>query len=188
MPSASDVSAGLRSRRAHCPQLIISDEFYKPSPRPPAERLILPQKALAIRVVRAVHGFLWSFWANTSTKRRRANQPERSVRRRCAAVEYQLRTPPALFPPLAKGGFGGVVPASHARERHQSRPLDVHLDALWRVLQPHVLYLKGLKEHLSVDVYCSYYTNCSTGGFEIDHRSLVIFTELEIPFGLSVGL
>ena len=70
----------------------------------------------------------------------------------------------------------------------RDRPLHVHLEALWRHVQPHVTYLKGLKERLSVDVYCSYQTNCSTGGFEIDHRDLTIFTELEVPFGVSIGI
>jgi hypothetical protein len=70
----------------------------------------------------------------------------------------------------------------------RDRPLAVHLEALWRAVRPHVAYLKDLKERLSVDVYCSYHTNCSTGGFEVDHRALTIFSELEVPFGVSVGI
>jgi hypothetical protein len=70
----------------------------------------------------------------------------------------------------------------------QDRPLHVHLEALWRAVRPHVGYLRSLKERLSVDVYCSYHTNCGTGGFEVDHRALTIFTELEVPFGVSVGI
>jgi uncharacterized protein DUF4279 len=70
----------------------------------------------------------------------------------------------------------------------RDRPLQVHLESLWRAVRPHVAYLKGLKNRLSVDVYCSYHTNCSTGGFEVDHRALTIFTELEVPFGVSVGI
>jgi hypothetical protein len=70
----------------------------------------------------------------------------------------------------------------------RDRPLDVHLESLWRIVQPHIAYLKGLKERLSVDVYCSYHTNCSTGGFEVDYRALTIFEELEVPFGVSVGI
>ena len=70
----------------------------------------------------------------------------------------------------------------------KDRPLQVHLEALWRAVRPHVGYLKGLKERLSVDVYCSYHTNCSTGGFEVGHRALTIFAELEVPFGVSVGI
>ena len=70
----------------------------------------------------------------------------------------------------------------------RDRPLEAHLEALWRVVRPHAAYLRGLKERLSVDVYCSYHTNCSTGGFEVDHRALTIFQELEVPFGVSVGI
>jgi hypothetical protein len=70
----------------------------------------------------------------------------------------------------------------------RDRPLEAHLESLWRCVRPHVAYLKGLKERLSVDVYCSYHTNCSTGGFEVDHRALTIFAELEVPFGVSVGI
>ncbi len=70
----------------------------------------------------------------------------------------------------------------------RGRPLQVHLESLWLAVRPHVAYLKGLKERLSVNVYCSYHTNCSTGGFEVDHRALIIFAELEVPFGVSVGI
>lgn len=70
----------------------------------------------------------------------------------------------------------------------EDRPLHLHLEALWRIVRPHVAYLKGLRERLSVDVYCNYHTNCSTGGFEVDHRALTVFTELEVPFGVSVGI
>ncbi|MFO0960594.1 MAG: DUF4279 domain-containing protein [Isosphaeraceae bacterium] len=68
----------------------------------------------------------------------------------------------------------------------EDRPLEDHLDALWRVVRPHVDYLKGLKQGLNVDVFCGYRSNCSTAGFEVDHRALAIFTELEVPFGISV--
>jgi hypothetical protein len=70
----------------------------------------------------------------------------------------------------------------------EDRPLQVHLEALWRVVRPHVAYLKALKERLTVDVFCGYRSNCSTAGFEVDHRALVIFTELEVPFGVSVTI
>jgi hypothetical protein len=70
----------------------------------------------------------------------------------------------------------------------RDRPLEAHLESLWSCVRPHVAYLKSLKERLSVDVYCSYHTNCSTGGFEVDHRALSIFAELEVPFGVSVGI
>jgi hypothetical protein len=68
----------------------------------------------------------------------------------------------------------------------EDRPLQDHLEALWRVVRPHVPYLKGLKERLAVDVFCGYRSNCNTAGFQVDHRALVIFTELEVAFGVSV--
>ena len=54
------------------------------------------------------------------------------------------------------------------------------------MVRPHVAYLKQLKERLTVDVFCGYRSNCGTAGFEVDYQSLVLFTELEIPFGVSV--
>ncbi len=54
------------------------------------------------------------------------------------------------------------------------------------MVHPHVAYLKELKRRLTVDVFCGYRSNCVTAGFEVDHRALVIFTELEVPFGVSV--
>jgi hypothetical protein len=75
---------------------------------------------------------------------------------------------------------------SYAAPVPEDRPLDVHLEALWRVVRPQVAYLKGLKERLTLDVFCGYRSNCGTAGFEVDHRALVIFSELEVPFGVSV--
>jgi hypothetical protein len=46
--------------------------------------------------------------------------------------------------------------------------------------------LKKLKERLNVDIFCGYRSDCETAGFEFDHRALIIFTELEAPFGVSV--
>jgi hypothetical protein len=68
----------------------------------------------------------------------------------------------------------------------EDRPLTEHLEALWQTLRPHVPVLKKLKERLNVDIFCGYRSNCETAGFEIDHRALVIFMELEVPLGVSV--
>ncbi len=68
----------------------------------------------------------------------------------------------------------------------EDRPLDVHLRTLWAHLSPHRAYLMGLKERLTVDVFCGYRTNCGTAGFEVSHHSLELFRQLEIPFGVSV--
>ncbi len=43
-----------------------------------------------------------------------------------------------------------------------------------------------LKERLTVDVFSGYRSNCGTAGFEVSHRSLEMFMQLEIPFGVSV--
>ena len=68
----------------------------------------------------------------------------------------------------------------------RDRPLDIHIQTLWRHIGPHKDYLIGLKTRLSVDVYCSYQTNAIYAGFEVSHKSLEMFTELEIPFGVSI--
>lgn len=68
----------------------------------------------------------------------------------------------------------------------QSRPLAEHLHALWKVVEPHVEYLKGLKRFAKVDIFCGYRSNNSTAGFEVEHAALKIFSALEVPFGVSV--
>jgi hypothetical protein len=68
----------------------------------------------------------------------------------------------------------------------EDRPLTEHLEALWQTFRPHVQSLKKLKERLNVDIFCGYRSNCGSAGFVVDHRALVIFTELEVPFGVSV--
>lgn len=65
------------------------------------------------------------------------------------------------------------------------KPLDDHIQTLWSRIKPHKDYLMGLKEGLTVNVYCGYTTNCCAG-FEVSHRSLALFVELEIPFGVSI--
>lgn len=68
----------------------------------------------------------------------------------------------------------------------EDRPLEEHLLALWEVLRTHVSYLKHLKRELKVDVFCGYRSNSDQAGFEVSHEALVLFTELEIPFGVSI--
>ena len=68
----------------------------------------------------------------------------------------------------------------------ETAPLDQHLAALWRVVQPHVEYLKSIKRCFRLDVFCGYRSNCDHAGFEVSHTSLELFTALEIPFGVSV--
>lgn len=64
--------------------------------------------------------------------------------------------------------------------------LEEHIDALWTTLKPHKAYLKELKRSLKVDVFLTYTSNCDHAGIEVPHTSLEMFTELEIPFGLSI--
>lgn len=68
----------------------------------------------------------------------------------------------------------------------ETEPLQLHLDALWQIVEPQVAYLKALKEQFWVDVFCGYRSNCDIAGFEISHQCLRLFTALEIPFGVSV--
>jgi hypothetical protein len=68
----------------------------------------------------------------------------------------------------------------------ETEPLEHHIEALWDVVRPAVEYLKALKQRFKVDVFCGYRTNCDTAGFQVSHKSLDLFTALEVPFGVSV--
>jgi hypothetical protein len=69
---------------------------------------------------------------------------------------------------------------------HESEPLERHIEALWRVVQPELEYIKALKQRFKVDVFCGYRSNCDHAGFEVSHKCLELFLALEIPFGVSV--
>ena len=68
----------------------------------------------------------------------------------------------------------------------RQRPLHEHITALWDAVRPQIPYLRELKRRFHVDVFCGYRSNSSTAGFEVDHHCLGLFTELEVPFGVSV--
>jgi len=68
----------------------------------------------------------------------------------------------------------------------EARPLHEHIMALWDAVRPHIPYLRDLKRKFHVDVFCGYRSNSGTAGFEVDHRCLGLFAELEVPFGVSV--
>jgi len=68
----------------------------------------------------------------------------------------------------------------------ESEPLQRHIDALWLELKPHKLYLLELKKSVNVDVFLGYRSNCDTAGIEVPHTCLEMFSELEIPFGVSI--
>jgi Domain of unknown function (DUF4279) len=70
----------------------------------------------------------------------------------------------------------------------ESEPLHVHIDALWNTFRPRRQYLLELKQHLTVDVFLGYRSNCGTAGVDVPYQSLEIFTELQSPFGLSIIL
>lgn len=75
---------------------------------------------------------------------------------------------------------------SYSPAVEKSEPLHRHIDALWLELKPHKHYLLGLKKSLNVDVFVGYRSNCDTAGIEVPHTSLEMFTELGIPFGVSI--
>jgi len=75
---------------------------------------------------------------------------------------------------------------SYSTPVEKSEPLHRHIDALWLKLKPHKNYLLELKKSLNVDVFVGYRSNCDTAGIEVPHTSLEMFTELEIPFGVSI--
>ena len=64
--------------------------------------------------------------------------------------------------------------------------LEKHIDELWTKLKPHKEYLLELKKALTVDVFLGYRSNSDTAGIEVPYTSLEMFTELKIPFGLSI--
>jgi uncharacterized protein DUF4279 len=68
----------------------------------------------------------------------------------------------------------------------ESEPLHKHIDTLWLKLKPHKRYLLRLKKSVNVDVFLGYRSNCDTAGIEVPHTSLEMFSELRIPFGVSI--
>ena len=68
----------------------------------------------------------------------------------------------------------------------REQPLENHIMALWDAVRPHISYLRDLKRKFQVDIFCGYRSNSGTAGFQVDHRCLGLFSELEVPFGVSV--
>ena len=68
----------------------------------------------------------------------------------------------------------------------EAAPLEQHIEWLYQAVAPHIAWLKELKSSATVDVFCGYRSNSTTAGFEVDHRALRLFQELEVPFGVSV--
>ena len=68
----------------------------------------------------------------------------------------------------------------------KSEPLEKHIDLLWEKLRPHKEYLLGLKDLVTVGIFLGYRSNCDHCGVEVPHTSLEMFTELKVPFELSI--
>jgi hypothetical protein len=68
----------------------------------------------------------------------------------------------------------------------EERPLEAHIDALWADIQHATAYLRALKHSAMVDVFLGYRSNIDHAGVSVPATSLVMFIELEIPFGLSI--
>jgi hypothetical protein len=68
----------------------------------------------------------------------------------------------------------------------RTRPMGDHILGLWDALRPHMKYLRQLKAAYRVDIWCGYRSNSDTAGFEVSHDCLGLFSELEVPFGVSV--
>jgi hypothetical protein len=68
----------------------------------------------------------------------------------------------------------------------REQPLEEHILTLWDAVRLHTPYLRDLKRKFQVDVFCGYRSNSGTAGFQVGHRCLGLFSELEVPFGVSV--
>ena len=62
----------------------------------------------------------------------------------------------------------------------------MHIDALWAAVKPHVAFLRSLKDDGIVDVFLGYRSNIDWAGVDVPSESLEMFTELGIPFSLSI--
>ena len=67
-----------------------------------------------------------------------------------------------------------------------STHLSEHLRIIWARIQPSTEFIRELKKRYSVSVFCGYRSDCDNAGLELPYDALKIFTELEVPFGLSV--
>lgn len=68
----------------------------------------------------------------------------------------------------------------------ETQLLGEHIDWLYDTLHGRFDDLKALKQQATVDVFCGYRSNSDTAGFVVPYQSLRLFTELEVPFGVSV--
>jgi len=66
------------------------------------------------------------------------------------------------------------------------RNLHEHIDALWQALKPSSAFLCRLKERATVQAFLGYSSNIDHAGINIPHRSLEMFTTLELEFALTI--
>jgi hypothetical protein len=68
----------------------------------------------------------------------------------------------------------------------EEQPLEAHIDALWADIKHAAAHLRALKHSATVDVFLGYRSNIDHAGVTVPATSLMMFIELEIPFGLSI--
>jgi len=67
-----------------------------------------------------------------------------------------------------------------------TEPLHVHIDELWNIFKGRKQDLLQLKNELTVDVFLGYRSNSDNAGVEVPSKSLEMFVDLQVPFGLSI--
>jgi hypothetical protein len=68
----------------------------------------------------------------------------------------------------------------------EERALGEHVEALWQALNPHVVFLRALKQRATVEIILGYSSNIDHAGVTIPHRSLEMFAALELDLGLNI--
>ena len=75
---------------------------------------------------------------------------------------------------------------SYTAPLDETEPLERHIVAVWSKFKANKEYLLELKKTVKVDVFLGYRSNCDHAGIEVPHIALEMFTELQIPFGVSI--
>lgn len=71
---------------------------------------------------------------------------------------------------------------------HKEEKPETHLNQMYDLLSPHFTYLKALKAHFNIEIFCTYTSNSDNAGFEIPALSLRLFRKLEVPLSVSVNI
>jgi hypothetical protein len=64
--------------------------------------------------------------------------------------------------------------------------MDAHISSLWSHRRDRVDEIHLLKEQLTVDLFCTYLSDCSTAGLSLSSESVSIMSALGVPFELSI--